>query len=193
MLTVVLLKVVVVIVVTVSSYLSILACKLLMEHIQEKEPPSVITSDTENATQIHPEDASPDKQYKFRKFRAYNTDMWNGPKRENTEEFRRQDNLHRYDSIASSLSLTDRQKSVGRKKIEDIRFQDIANQKVKFDHLVFALCVIIANRDVRDGSRYYPHPEAAGDDDFVEMGETLGMDRADQISAVEKVRSRIDS
>lgn len=160
-----------------------------MEHSEEREPPDVITSDTENATKIQPKEAPPGKREKFRRFRAYNTDMWNGPKRENKEAVRRQDNLHRYDSIASSLNLNSYQKKRGRKILDTIQ---ITKKSIGVDVVIFAVCVIVANSDVEDGSRYYPHPEAKGDKDFERVAESLGFDRGDQISAIEKVRSRVN-
>jgi len=160
-----------------------------MENIEEREPDTVITSDTPNSTKIEPKEAPPGKREKFRKFRKYNTGMWNGPKRENTEEFRRQDNLHRYDSLASSLNLNSYQKKRGRKILDTVQ---ITKKSIGVDIVIFAICAIVANSDVKDGSRYYPHPEAKGDEDFERVAESLGFDRGDQISAIEKVRSRVN-
>lgn len=160
-----------------------------MEHSEEREPPDVITSDTENATKIQPKEAPPGKREKFRRFRAYNTDMWNGPKRENTEQFHRQDDLHRYDSIASSLQLSDHQKSRGRKILDDF---DLHHFGDSIDHIIFGICVLVANADVEDGSRYYPHPDVADDRNFIGVAESLGFDRGEQTSAIEKVRTRVD-
>jgi len=160
-----------------------------MEDIQEREPPEVITSDTENATKVHPSDAPSHKYRQFQKFRAYNTGIWNGPKRENEDAVHRQDDLHRYDSVASSLELTDYQKSKGRKMLDDF---DAHSFGYSIDHIIFAICALVANDDVEEGSRYYPHPEASGDEAFVSAGETLGLDRADQVSAIEKVRPRLN-
>jgi hypothetical protein len=159
-----------------------------MEYTEEKEPPDVLTSDTDNATKIEPKDAPPHKKFKFRRFRAYNTGTWNGPKRQNKEVVRRQDNLHRYDSIASSLLINDFQKSKGRKMLDSL---DIMRFGVDVDTIIFAICVIVANDDVHDGSRYYPHPTAEGDQEFVDVAESLNLDRAKQVSIVEKVRSAI--
>jgi len=158
-----------------------------MEKIEEKEPPDVMTSDTENATTIQPKDAPPGKQEKFRRFRAYNTGTWNGPKRENKEVVRRQDNLHRYDSIASALNLNDYQKKRGRKMLDTI---EVTKKSIGVDVVIFAICAIVANADVPNGSRYYPHPEATGDDDFEKVADSLDFNRHDQISAIEKVRSK---
>lgn len=159
-----------------------------MEHTEEREPPDVMTSDTNNATKVHPEDAPPHKREKFRRFKAYNRGTWNGPKRQNKEVVRRQDNLHRYDSLSSSLGLNDYQQSRGRSLLDEF---DFMKEGVKVDNIIFGICVIIANDDVKDGCRYYPNPNAPDDDVFEEVGNSLELDLSQQASAVEKVRSRV--
>lgn len=158
-----------------------------MEHSEEREPPDVITSDTENATKVQPEEAPSNKRAKFKRFRAYNRGTWNGPKRENKDVIHRQDDLHRFDSMASSLNLNEYQKNRGRKLLDSV---DITTRKIGVDVIIFGICVIVANADVRDGIRYYPHPEAVGDEDFERVANSLDFDRHDQISAIEKVRSK---
>jgi hypothetical protein len=160
-----------------------------MEDFQEREPPEVIGIDTENATFVNPYEAPTHKHHKFQKFRAYNRGLWNGCRRENKEETFRQDNLHRYDSLASSLELNNHQKSRGRKFLDKINVRSVG---IGVDAVIFAICALVANDDVPEGSRYYPHPEAAGDEAFVSVGESLGLDRADQVSAIEKVRPRLN-
>ena len=160
-----------------------------MEHIQEREPPAVITSDTNNATKIHPSDAPDHKAWKYKKFRAYNTGMWNGAERENTEQFRRQDNLHRYDSLASSLELTDYQKARGRHHLDEINVRAVGSG---VDAVIFAICVLVVNSQVPDGSRYYPNPNCPDDRRFIKVAESLGLDRGEQVSVIEKVRSRLN-
>lgn len=159
-----------------------------MEQPEEREPPDVITSDTDNATTIQPREAPPEKREKFRVFRAYNTGTWNGPRRENKEVTYRQDNLHRYDALASTLNLNDYQRKRGRKVLED--FTPLRELGIDVDVIIFGICVIVANADVPDGSRYYPHPEATGDAGFEEVADALDFDQHDQISAIEKVRAR---
>jgi hypothetical protein len=165
-----------------------------MEYIEEQEPPEVITSDTENATKIHPEDAADSKQAKFRRFRAYNTGMWNGPRRENTKQFNRQDDLHRYDSIATSAGLTKRQKKQGREILDDF---DSHHFGQSIDHIIFGICVVVANADVHDGSRYWPsHPNLSSiktcDEDFESLADSLNFNWREQMSAIKKVQSRTD-
>lgn len=160
-----------------------------MEHIEEREPPTVITSDTDNATTIQPEEAAPDRQYKFRKFRAYNTGLWNGPRRENKEAIRRQDDLHRYDSIASTLHLTSYQKSRGRKVLEDFDCHTFGDS---IDHIIFGICVVIVNNAVEDGVRYWPSAEPDDDSIFSKFAESLGFDWKEQMSSIKKVQARVD-
>lgn len=160
-----------------------------MEHTEERQPPEVMTSDTDNATKIPVEEAPPGKKYKFSRFRAYNTGTWNGPKRENKEVIYRQDNLHRYDSLASSLDLNEYQKGRGRSLLDEFDFRE---EGVKVDNIIFGICVIVANDDVGEGSRYYPNPNAPDDDIFKEVGDSLELDLSQQASAVEKVRSRVN-
>jgi hypothetical protein len=163
-----------------------------MEKIEVKQAPDVIASDSENATKIQPKDAPPDKREKFRRFRAYNTDMWNGPKRENTEEFRRQDNLHRYDSIASSLHLNSYQKSRGRQILDDL---DVRSFGLCVDNIIFGICVVVANSDVHNGTRYWPeHPDQKTGDEsaFEKVAESFDLGWRKQMSVIKKIQSRVD-
>jgi hypothetical protein len=156
-----------------------------MEYPEEKEPPEVITSDTNNATTIQPKEAPPGKRRKFKKMRAYNTGRWNGPKRENKEVIFREDNLHRFDAISSSLGLSDYQKQRGRTAFDDLHVRSIG---LKVDTIIFGICVLVANAAVDDGCRYYPNPEAEGDSQFEEVADSLDLDRGDQLSVIEKMR-----
>lgn len=160
-----------------------------MDEVDELEAPEVITSDTENATQVRPEEAPPDKKYKYRKFKAYNTGLWNGPKRENTEVIRRQDDLHTFDSLSSSLSLTDYQQNRGRRVFDDLNFHEIGEP---VEVIAFGVCCAVANADVTDGTRYWPHPDATGDKDFERVAESLGIEQRKQLSIVQKVMARSD-
>lgn len=156
-----------------------------MEHPEERQPPEVITSDTDNATKIQPKEAPQSKRAKFRRFRAYNTGTWNGPKRENKDVIYHQDNLHRYDSISSSVNLSDYQRKRGRSMMDEIDFRELG---CAVDGFIFAICVLVANDDVPDGSRYYPHPEANDDEEFRKLADSLDLSRGKQISLIEKLR-----
>lgn len=161
-----------------------------MENTKEREPPNVITSDTSNATKLQPKEAKPKDSAKFRRFRAYNRGTWNGPKRENKEVVHRQDNLHRYDCLSSSLSLTDHQKSKGRTILDQLPLGKLGRP---IDDVIFGICVVVANEDVRNGSRYYPNPEAAGDVQFEKVAGSLGLDRSAQLSIIETVRKKYNN
>jgi hypothetical protein len=161
-----------------------------MKDSQEKIPRDVVTSDTDNATRVEPKDAPPQKRHKYEKFRLYNTGMWNGSKRENKPQVRRQDDLHRYDSLAASLNLTQYQRSRGRKVLDDLDLHE-ATGGISIDHIIFGICVVVANDDVGDGTRYWPHPESPDNDQrFPEVAQSLGLDRSEQMSAIQKVMKR---
>lgn len=113
--------------------------------------------------------------------------MWNGPKRENKEAIRRQDDLHLYDSVASSLDLTPYQKKRGRKLMDELDFHDMGKP---ITHIVFGICCAVANNDVHDGTRYWPHPDATGDDAFEMVADNLGLTQKQQLSVVQQVNGR---
>lgn len=162
-----------------------------MEQPEEREPPDVITSDTDNATKVQPKDAPPHKRAKFRRFRAYNRGTWNGPKRENKQVVYRQDNIQRYDAISSSLELTPVQKSRGRDVFDSLNLGEFNKGSETIDHVIFGLCVLLANDDVRDGTRHWPHPDNGGMDEvFMQFAEDLGLDLSEQMSIVQRVRPR---
>lgn len=161
-----------------------------MENLTEKRPPNVLTSDTENATIIPVGEAPPAQHQKYANFRAYNTDLWNGPRRENKEAIRRQDNLHIYDALASELELTDYQKKEGRRIFDDLNIRSFGK---KVEYIIFAVCVLVANRDVPDGHRYWPHPQAQNNSElFAETARALDMNRSEQLSVVQQVAYDID-
>lgn len=164
-----------------------------MEKHEPTEAPDVITSDTNNATVVDPKEAPPHKQAKFRRLRAYNRGTWNGPKRENKEVVHQQDDLHRYDSIASSLSLTDYQKNRGRKFIGSLDLGSFNKGSEGIDEVAFCVCVVVANMDV-EGTRYWPHPQRSREDNdglFVDFAEELGFGVNDQMSLLQRVKGRL--
>ena len=164
-----------------------------MDQIDEKTPPEVITSDTDNATQVRPSEAPPHKREKFRRFRAYNTGLWNGPRRENTEQFRRQDDLHRYDAISSTLDLTTQQKQRGRRILDSLTLNEFTSPGESVDAVAFAICVLVTNNAVEDGTRYYPPPDLGGNDDlFADFANSLDLETSDQMSLIERVRAQVN-
>lgn len=162
-----------------------------MEETEERVAPDVITSDTENATKVQPKDAPPSKRAKFRRFRAYNTGTWNGPKRENTEQLNRQDDLHRYDAIASSLHLNKRQKKRGRNILDEFDSHEFGES---IDYIIFGICVVVANADVNDGVRYWPSEpsEDTSQCSFQKMADSIGIDWRKQSAIIEKVRKQME-
>jgi hypothetical protein len=157
---------------------------------EEKKPPAVITSDTENRTKVQPKDAPPDKRPLFRRLRAYNTGLWNGPKRENKEAIFHQDNLQRYDAISSFLELTDYQKARGRKFLKQI---DLSDTGRSLDVIAFSICVIAANMDYPNGKRYWPDPNWSGNGGlFEEIADDLGISQKEQQSTIQIVRNRLE-
>lgn len=162
-----------------------------MEEIEERQPPDVMTSDTDNATKVQPKEAPPSKRAKFRRFRAYNRGTWNGPRRENKEIVRRQDNLQRYDAISSTLELTQSQKNRGREIFDSLDLISLTNKgKEDIDSVVFAICVLVANDDVNDGTRYWPLDTGDSSRPFPEFAKELGLSINDQLSIIKRVQSR---
>lgn len=164
-----------------------------MEHIDEKQPPDVITSDTDNATQIRPEEAPRHKQKQFRRFRAYNTGLWNGPLRENKEAIRRQDDLHLYDAISAQVGLNRGQKKRGRNLLDRFSIGDYTKQRRSASAVVFALCAALANADVPEGTVYWPGRDVAvNDPDFDRVAESIDCHWTDMRSLVLKLKYRFD-
>lgn len=155
----------------------------------EHEPPDVITSDTENATQVRPSEAPAQKERLFTRLAAYNKNTWNGPKRENKEVTHRQDDLQRYDAISSKLFTSRYRKERGRKFMDEVDFHEFGES---IDHIIFGICAVVANDDVDNGTRHWPQHPRSRDDEFSEIGESLGLSPEEQLSAMEKIRSRID-
>jgi hypothetical protein len=125
-----------------------------MTRINDEEVPTVLTSKTENATNINPNDASTtDQREKFQRLSKYNRGIWNGPRRENKEITRHQDNLAIFDALAGQLDLTEYQKEKGRRTLTQLDLPKIG----KPVHLIaFSICILVANDDVHDDHRYWP-------------------------------------
>lgn len=139
----------------------------------DDEVATSLTSATENATRIDAGDATTEKQRsKFSKFSKYNRGIWNGPRRENKEVTRRQDNLAIFDALAGQLDLTSYQKKEGRRTLDSLNLQKIGRS---VDLIAFSICVLVANDDVPDGYRYWPRANNA-DEDFQRVAEGLDHD-----------------
>jgi hypothetical protein len=158
----------------------------------EKQPPTVLASDTENATQVRPSEAPAHKQQKFQRFRAYNTGLWNGPRRENKEAMHRQDDLHLWDAIAAQLDLTDSQKKRGRRLFDSLDVDALtARREWASRHVAFGLAVVVANDDVRDGTRYWPQSKHA-DECFASFADGFDFDWKMELSLIKQVQHRAD-
>lgn len=155
-----------------------------------------LTSATENATNIIPKEASyEDQPAKYRdygtptyeKFSHYNRG-WNGPKRENKEVNRNQDNLAIFDALAGQVELTDYQKAEGRRILTQL---DLPNLGRSVDLVAFSVCILVANDDVHDGHRYWP---TANDtcSEFTQIAENIGYDSNTILSVMLTVDARRD-
>lgn len=182
-----------------------------MNRTNDEEVTTVLTSATENATNINPNEASYDDQpakYSdygtptYEKFTRYNRG-WNGPKRENKEVNRNQDNLAIFDALSGRVGLTDYQKSKGRRTLTQLDLPKIGKS---VDVVAFAICILVANDDVHNGHRYWPngdkdnHPEAFTswksvsdpDNPFEIVADSLSHDEAAILSVLRTVDSRRD-
>jgi len=164
-----------------------------MDDVQEQQPPEVLTSDTENHTQIHPSDAPPEKREKFERFRAYNTGLWNGPERADKEVLHQQDDLHLYDAIASKLDLTPYQRKRGRVLADRLSLDSFTSPRGQRDSkaVMFAFCVAVANDDV-DGTRFWPTPNTEDNDAaFQDVWEEIDTDWEDMVSLIQRVDHKL--
>lgn len=166
-----------------------------MESPDESSPPITTSGDTENSTHFHPDEGresslDPHRELpKWQRLSLLNEGMWNGPREENTEALRNQDNLHIYDAIACQLELTDYQKERGRSVYEELPLHKLGRPVEQYG---FAVCILVANEDA-EGSRYWPSKDKPDNDPlFREFGERLGLSFREQSSALMKVKSRSD-
>lgn len=167
-----------------------------MNNLTEEEVPSVLTSETENATNIYPSDASyedqPDKyrnygKPKYERLSLYNRG-WNGPNRENKQVTHRQDNIAVFDALAGQLELTSYQKQRGKATLDDLDLRRIGRSI----HLVaLCVCILVANDDVVDGYRYWPRANNA-DADFQRVVDDIEFDLDTILSMMLKLDSLRD-
>lgn len=167
-----------------------------MHKTNDEEVPSVLTSTSENATNINPNDASySDQPAKFRdygtptyeKFSAYNRG-WNGPKRENKEVNRNQDNLAIFDALAGQVELTSYQKSEGRRTLSRL---DLPRIGKSVNLVAFSVCILVANDDVHDGHRYWPTAKES-DSEFERVADNIDFSDNAILSAMLTVDARRD-
>ncbi|QRD99703.1 hypothetical protein VOLN27_80 [Halorubrum virus VOLN27B] len=156
-----------------------------METLTEKQPPETITPDTENATYFDPNERNSESS-KYERLMLYNRGTWLGPGEENKRVTHRQDNLAILDSLAGQLELTNYQKSEARRIYDSLDLQDLGKPA---SLVAFGVCVVVANDDVHDGTRYWP---TANDtcDLFSEIADNLGFTENQQLSIILTVDHR---
>lgn len=156
-----------------------------METLTEKQPPETITPDTENATYFDPNERNSESS-KFERLMLYNRGTWLGPGEENKRVTHRQDNLAILDSLSGQLELTSYQKSEARRIFDSLDLQDLGKPA---SLVAFGVCVVVANDDVYDGTRYWP---TANDTCglFSEIADNLGFTENQQLSIILTVDHR---
>lgn len=154
--------------------------------------------DTRNATKIHYQEmAGKGKRtdgirsyWKFYNALAlYNTGRFNLLWRDENHE-RLIENLEMYDSIASQLDLTDRQRGIGRSRftIPDFRrYSQLGGVRMA----AFCMCALVCAEDNRD---YYPtrKPET-NDPEFIRMAEELDLNKRYIQRGIERLRSELEA
>lgn len=146
----------------------------MYDSIEEKEPSQVITPDTENATHFNSNEVD-DSNWKgptsvnYQRLLLYNRNTWKSRYEENKEVTHRQDNLAILDALSGQLDLNSFQKKKARRVFDDIDLGDLG-KPVRL--IAFGVCVVVANEDVPDGSRYYP-TMSEPDELFVSMADRL--------------------
>mgnify|MGYP007026969358 FL=1 len=162
----------------------------------ENNPEPRTEPDTHNATTIRYRDMlnegkRMDNSRSFYRFYEVlsltNTGRWNG-KWHNENHERLIENLAMYDSIASQLYLTDRQKGIGRSRfpIPDFRkYSQLGGVRMA----AFCMCALVC---AEDGRKYYPTMKPEDNDpEFVRMAEELGLKQDYIAKAIEKLRSEL--
>lgn len=124
----------------------------------------------------------------YRSLSKYNSGRWNLNWRDENHE-RLIENLAMYDSIASQLYLTSRQKGIGRSRftIPDFRkYSQLGGVRMA----AFCMCALVC---AEDGRKYYPTMKPENNDpEFVRMAEELGL-KLDYIAkAIERLRKELN-
>jgi hypothetical protein len=163
----------------------------------EKMPEPRTGHDTENATKFHDQDAPAgyrkDGSRLYQEWYwcldLYNTGRFNYNWRDESHE-RLIENLAMFDSIASQLDLTDRQRGIGRSRftIPDFRrYSQLGGVRMA----AFCMCALVCAEDQRD---YYPtrKPET-NDPEFVRMAEELDLNKRYIQKGIERLRSELNT
>ncbi len=139
------------------------------DSIEETEPSDVLTPDTDNATYFDPDEVTGSTPVNYSRLRLYNRNTWKNRWEENKEVTHRRDNLAVLDSISGELELSDYQKSKARRVFDNLQLGELG-KPAKL--IAFGVCAVVANDDVRDGSRF--HPQMNNPDDlFVDLADRL--------------------
>lgn len=155
-----------------------------MESPSEKVPPEVITPDTKNATFFNPDESNTEQRFKLLRF--YHRGTWKDRRTENKKVRHRQDNLAIYDALSSQLTLTDWQKKKGRRIFDGLDLQLLG----KSARLVaFGVCILVANDDVVDGTRYWPNASDT-DEEFTQIKDNLDFRDSQVLSIISLVDRR---
>lgn len=163
----------------------------------ENTPEPRTGPDTRNATTFHYQEMAGEGKRKdgsrsywsfYKRLFLYNTGRWNGKWRNENYE-RLIENLAMYDSVASQLGLTDRQKGIGRNlfKMPDFRrYSKVGGVRM----VAFCTCALVCAEDERN---YYPtrKPEA-NDPEFMRIAGELELEENHIQKAIERLRSELE-
>lgn len=133
----------------------------------ESQPEPIVSPDTDNATQFHPDEAPPELREQFERFERYNSGLYNGDWVDKAK-IRRIHNLAIFDAISGQLELTEYQKRRGRQIFDRINLR-------RFGHPVelvaFCVCMWVARED---GRLYHPKRSSENNDTlFAELADDL--------------------
>lgn len=116
----------------------------------------------------------------------YNRGTWKDRREENKRVTHRQDNLAILDSLSGQLDLSPYQKGEARRIFDELDLQNIGKSACL---VAFGVCAVVANDDVRDGTRYWPTANET-DDLFTEIATNLGFTENQQLSIILTVDHR---
>jgi hypothetical protein len=154
-----------------------------MKETTEKEPSTVLTPDTPNATYFDPSENNTRGEH-YRRLRLYNRGTWKDRREENKEVRHRADNLSVLDAISSQVELNPYQKKEARRFLDTLNLQDLG---MSISVVSFGICAVVANEDVHDGTRYWPTSNDT-DDLFREIARNLHFTESQQLSIIHKLR-----
>jgi len=155
----------------------------------EKEPSPTLTPNAENSTHFDPSEVNGTTPINYKRLQLLNRGTWNSRYEENKEVTHRQDNEAILDAVCGQLQLTDYQKKESKRILEDLDLQDIG-KKVRL--VAFGICVVVANRDARDGKRYHPQSPSL-DPLFEDTRKSLKLSKTQTYSIMGILSQEIDN